>query len=360
MCKVAKPEVESSANENRSCDRKSCDRKSCDPDEKEAEKSKAAPSSREKRRERRKHRTSSANNVQDSSGEIPDLERGEGQRSQTKMAANFNGSGSVGSASGSGLTDHMVSSGSANQNAALKSESTNPGPVLMDCLENEKNILIDERIWLKWTDWYGVSESHQLDRRSWSSQEKEFEICILSPYSCIVENPTKILDLSECMGYVEVQLRKIYRVPLHKKTRIWICEKARQARFRTVLDRSHVLECATPSGGKLNLERDYILALEVATPSGCWPTAVPGDPQGELSDLLTLTRGRVTPEYWIGELSQTVDSVFTEISSEMRETAEGIVQVYTLFSQLFFPIFKLLLSLKETLRRYIGPIKILD
>ncbi len=321
MCKVAKPENETSANENRSCDRKSCDQ-----DEKEAEKTKAVPSSREKRRERRKHRTSSANNVQDSSGEIPDLEKGEGQRSQTKMAANFNGSGS-GSASGSGFTDHMASSGSANQNTALKSESTNPGPVLMDCSENEKNILIDERIWLKWIDWYGVSDSHQLDRRSWSSQEKEFEICILSPYSCIVENPTKILDLSECIGYVEVQLRKIYRVPLHKKTRVWICEKARQARFRTVLDRGRVLECATPSGGKLNLERDYILALEVATPGGCWPTAIPGDPHGELSDLLALTRGRVTSEYWIHELSQTVDSVFTEISSEMKETAEGIVQV---------------------------------
>ena len=174
------------------------------------------------------------------------------------------------------------------------------------------------------SEWYGLADSHQLDRRNWSSQEKYFEVCLLSPYSCIVENPLKVLDITETVAYIEVQLRKVYKVPVHKKTRVWICEKARHARFKLTLDRNtQLLKVHNIS---FNLERDFIIALEVATPQGTWPTCVPGDPQGDITDILTLTKGPLPQEYWLQELTRTVESVFCGISNEMKETAEGIIQ----------------------------------
>ena len=276
------------------------DRKSCDLSTNK-DVGNVAPSSREKRR--RKHKSSS----QELSGELPELERmdkgqSEGNRN-SKVAACFNGPG-----------DLVMSS----------SSSTSPGPVTMDNQENENNILIDERIWRKWVEWFGLSETHQLDRRNWSSQEKYFEVCLLSPYSSIVENPLKVLDITETVAYVEFQMRKAYMVPLHKKTRLWICEKARHARFKLILDRNSQLLKA--KNLNLNVERDYILALEVSTPQGTWPTCVPGDPECDLTDLLTLTQGHLPQDYWVQELTQTVDFVFCGISCEMKETADGIIQ----------------------------------
>ena len=284
---------------------RSGDRKSCDVSGNK-DGANGTPSSREKRRRRQK------SSSQELSGELPDLERVENNNKSptegnrhSKMAACFNGAGSG---------DQMTSSQSP----------ANPGPVAMDTVENEHNILIDEKIWTKWVEWYGLSDSHQLDRRNWSSQEKYFEVCLLSPYSSIVENPLKVLDITETVGYIEVQLRKMYRVPLHKRTRLWICEKARHARFKLALDRNTQL--LKTNNISFNLERDYIIALEVSTPQGTWPTCVPGDPSSDLGDLLTLTQGRLLRDYWVQELTQTVDSVFCEISCEMKETAEGIVQ----------------------------------
>ena len=290
----AEPEVLEKSGER---DRKSCDLSG------NRDSANVVPSSREKRR--RKHKSSS----QELSGDLPELEKldkgqSEGNNRNSKMAACFNGPGS----------DPLISS----------SNSITPGPVTMDNQENEHNILIDEKIWWKWVEWYGLAESHQLDRRNWSSQEKYFEVCLLSPYSSIVENPLKVLDITETVAYIEIQLRKIYRVPLHKKTRLWACEKARHARFKLVLDRNSQLLKAR--NVNFNVDRDYIVALEVSIPQGSWPTCVPGDPECDLTDLMTLTQGHLPQDYWIQELTQTVDSVFSGISCEMKETAEGIIQ----------------------------------
>ena len=280
---------------DRSGDRKSCDLSS------NKDGANSASASREKRRRRQK------SNSQELSGEFPDLEKVEKSQSEgnrnSRMGACLNGSGN----------DHFTSS-----------SSTNPGPVTMDTQETEHNILIDEKIWSKWVEWFGLAESHQLDRRNWSSQEKYFEVCLLSPYSSIVENPLKVLDMTETVGYIEVQLRKMYRVSLHKKTRLWVCEKVRHARFKVALERN--VQLLKVHNMSLNLERDYIIALEVSTPQGTWPTCVPGDPDGDLADLLALTKGLLPQDYWIQELTQTVDSVFGGISCEMKETAEGIIQ----------------------------------
>jgi hypothetical protein len=197
-----------------------------------------------------------------------------------------------------------------------------PGPVFMDLTEDEKNTYVDEKIWKCWVEWYGIAESHQLDRRNWASDEKEFEICVLSPYSGIVANPAKAFDISEETGYVELQLRKIFKVPAYRNSRLWACEKARNARFHLVLDRTQEI-CYQ----EIDSQKQYILALEIANSDGAWPTHMPGEPQGNLSKYTALM-GMVGAEngvYWEKELEATIEAVFTGISSELRETVNGVV-----------------------------------
>ena len=52
----------------------------------------------------------------------------------------------------------------------------------MDRGDDARNMLVDEKIWCKWVQWFGVDESHELDRRNWASDEKDFEVCMLNPY----------------------------------------------------------------------------------------------------------------------------------------------------------------------------------
>ena len=89
--------------------------------------------------------------------------------------------------------------------------------------------------------WYGVADSHELDRRRWAAQERDFEICVLSPYCGLVENAVKTLSVAEEIGFVELQLRRVFRVPDHRRTRLWVCEKSRHSRFLPLLDREQEL-----------------------------------------------------------------------------------------------------------------------
>ena len=68
----------------------------------------------------------------------------------------------------------------------------NPGPLTMDTQEEDRNTYIDEKIWRKWLKWFGLAESHELDRRNWASDDKQFEVCVLSPYSGVVQHPLKV------------------------------------------------------------------------------------------------------------------------------------------------------------------------
>ena len=72
--------------------------------------------------------------------------------------------------------------------------------------------------------------------------------------------------------------------------------------------------------------RHYILALEVALPGGSWPTYVPGEPKGDFDKYLALTEGPRCCEYWEEELASAVTGVFEGISSELRETVDGVVK----------------------------------
>ena len=108
------------------------------------------------------------------------------------------------------------------------------------------------QVWRQLVSWYGVADSHELDRRRGGGEaasaaaaadddEREFEVCVLSPYCGLVEHAVKTFDVCEWTGYVELQLRRVFRVPDHRRTRLWICEKSRHSRFLPLLDRSQQL-----------------------------------------------------------------------------------------------------------------------
>jgi hypothetical protein len=111
--------------------------------------------------------------------------------------------------------------------------------------------------------------------------------------------------------------------------------------------------------------KNYILAIEVANPDGSWPTHVPGDPVGDFERYVALI-GRpryasaatsrsagassssggssqhqkqqqqqqqaanaddasMRASFWESELTETLDTVFGGIATELRETSVGIV-----------------------------------
>jgi len=198
-----------------------------------------------------------------------------------------------------------------------------PSRLEMDLADDDNNMYVDENVWKCWVMWYGVADSHELDRRNWASDDKDFEICILSPYCGLIENPVKTFDISEESGYIEIQLRRIFRVAKSRNTRLWICEKARHARFQPLLNRNQEIcfqDC-------VDHNKNYILALEVADLDGTWPTHVPGEPLGSFDRYRDLFEGGPSRSlaFWENELKDTLDTVFAGIANELRETATGIV-----------------------------------
>jgi len=113
--------------------------------------------------------------------------------------------------------------------------------------------------------WYGVSASHELDRRRWTAEERDFEICVLSPYCGLVEHAVKSFDVCEEIGYAELQLRRVFRVSEHRRTRLWICEKSRHSRFLPLLDRSQDICSQVRNSRLLEDDIDYTLFNSVDT-----------------------------------------------------------------------------------------------
>ena len=70
----------------------------------------------------------------------------------------------------------------------------------------------------------------------------------------------------------------------------------------------------------------FILALEIASPDGSWPTHIPGKPRGDLDKYRSLTEGPRCTEFWEEELAAAVTCVFDGINNELRETVDGVVK----------------------------------
>ena len=114
----------------------------------------------------------------------------------------------------------------------LPTRALAPGPVEMDAENTENNDYVPEKVWKKLIGWYGISETHELDRQilyypMYMNQpefqdSKNFEICVLSPYAELIQHRKKLIDTKEEVGYIEHQLGKIFRIPKHCKTRLWV------------------------------------------------------------------------------------------------------------------------------------------
>ena len=77
----------------------------------------------------------------------------------------------------------------------------------------------------------------------------------------------------------------------------------------------------------MDANKNYILAIEVANLDATWPTMVPGEPVGSFDRYRTLIgrRRAAAAAFWETELGSTLETVFAGITTELKETANGIV-----------------------------------
>lgn len=153
-------------------------------------------------------------------------------------------------------------------------------------------------------------------------------MCVLSPFSGIVEHRSKRFNRFEEVGYVELQMRRIFGVtPLSRRSRLWISEKTAVPRFRQLLVRSRMLnDC-------VHRDKSYILALELADVRGGraaaeWPTGEPGDVRGELARYGDFVGDGVdnwneSVSHGLSDLEQTVAEEVSLAVSQFSETAKS-------------------------------------
>ena len=77
----------------------------------------------------------------------------------------------------------------------------------------------------------------------------------------------------------------------------------------------------------MDANKNYILAIEVSNLDGMWPTMVPGEPVGSFDRYRPLVGRRCAAKasFWETELGSTLETVFSGITKELRETTNGIV-----------------------------------
>ena len=74
-----------------------------------------------------------------------------------------------------------------------------PNNVEMDTHNDQNNEYVHEDIWKNLIKWYGISAGHHMDRRHlYFKDEKPFDVCILSPFSGIVEHTVKKFNRYGC------------------------------------------------------------------------------------------------------------------------------------------------------------------
>ena len=199
-------------------------------------------------------------------------------------------------------------------------KTDSPSPVEMDAHNDANNDYIHEDIWKLFVRWYGVSATHHLDRRHlYFKDEKTFDVCMLSPFSGIVEHTVKKFNRFEEIGYIECQLRKIFHIPLGKKTRLWISEKAQVPRFRQLLLRFRMLnDC-------IHRDKVYILALEECLSGDKWATGEPGEPKGDLGKYFDIVSGRQVGNHWTTEMTAAISNLNSTITDSVKNMAEGFL-----------------------------------
>jgi len=170
-----------------------------------------------------------------------------------------------------------------------------------------------------------------------------FEVCILSPFSGIVEHQSKKFSCVEEVGYIEHQLRRVYNTDVTgsshrhyrhlyrrgRRSRLWIAEKAPVPRFGQLLSRK------TAIGDCVKRNVTYILALEMADDDDTWPSGEPGDPDGDLdcyAELCAADRGTHVEEHpdefdkcWNDYVEASLAELSCSLVDEVHHTAERYI-----------------------------------
>lgn len=199
--------------------------------------------------------------------------------------------------------------------------SDSPGPLEMDTHNDSNNDYLNEEVWKLFVKWYGIAAHHQLDRKHlYFKDEKVFDICILSPFSGIVEHTVKKFNRFEEIGYIECQLRKMFHVTPCKKSRLWISEKAQVPRFRQLLLRFRMLnDC-------IHRDKVYILALEESLGNDSWPTGEPGEPKGDMNKYADLVYGFTAQDYWSQQVSDSLKQLTTTVTDSVQQSVNQFLQ----------------------------------
>ena len=112
----------------------------------------------------------------------------------------------------------------------------------------------------------------------------------------------------------------IPQVAAHKKSRLWISEKAQVPRFRQLLLRARMLnDC-------IHRDKVYILALEEELAANRWPTGEPGESKGDLAKYSDLIWGASTDTFWSEDILTSLDVLTESVSDRVRSTVEAFLE----------------------------------
>ncbi|KAI0243010.1 hypothetical protein LSAT2_009216, partial [Lamellibrachia satsuma] len=197
--------------------------------------------------------------------------------------------------------------------------------------DDGRNMLVDEKIWRKWVQWYGVADSHELDRRRLAdSRQALLEMRLLNPYSTLVKKPKKVFDITE-----ELQLRRIFGVTAGRKTKLWVCDNTTDQFFQQVLGRNTPFSKLNSQRGRPNSVVDvsstFTIALELCRTDGTWHTSGPVFTREYSNEYfekyLPLIEGPLHPGSKEEDLAMTVKSMFAGFNSTLQATVVGVIEL---------------------------------
>ena len=115
-----------------------------------------------------------------------------------------------------------------------------------NCTTWFRNMWVREPIWCKWVQWYGVDDGDVLDRRMRSSTSDcgywpstPTGISLKGDMGARVGHTSKVFNVEEKCGYIELQLRRIFGVTHDAETQLWVLYE--NTRNPLVLDRGKEL-----------------------------------------------------------------------------------------------------------------------
>ena len=108
-----------------------------------------------------------------------------------------------------------------NNCSTTNDEFCNPGGMYPNC-NWFGNMWVRETIWCKWIQWYGIEDSHELDRCMTPGQPRwtRLGISLKGDVGARVGHTSKVFSASEKCGYIELQLRRIIGVTHDTETQL--------------------------------------------------------------------------------------------------------------------------------------------